>query len=600
MKSASTTPSTANAKISIGYGKRKNSALFTSLSQIGLMNAQIYNPLYDTFFKLNESNRNTTAPAQNEYLTSIKHATPLTQFSSNVICDATMVSHKENRNRNGHIFIKYIPLLNSVKYICGIYDKESDTVIPSGPNDVTHSKILDANNAAYVDALFVYLSSLSLTQLGFTHGLYYYGSFLGYKKNFTFDILDDLEELVDSEYFQTNKNGDLFTVDDYSEYINCSDDDSNNKRTPIKILGTCDETPDVIDLDLDDDLIGTPVPVSPQTSLELVYSNNNDDGVMDNASDNNIQENISLVSGNDDSDDNSNISVTDEEWDSNSDDSGFGSCNHSSIGDEEIGSNSSSISSDGEEDCVRGVIAKFPVNAVCMERCDGTFEDLMASDKTTNDVWVSALMQIIMSLIAYKKLFLLVHNDLHIGNVMWVSTSQQFLYYKYNAVYYKVPTYGRIFKIIDFGRAIYTIQGHRFCSDDFANKSDAYGQYNTEPFYNPKKPRIEPNHSFDLCRFACSVFTCMADDVCEIPEIVAQLPAFSIIADWCKDDNGNNICYKRNGVERYPGFKLYKMIARVVHNHVPEVQLERNEFKHFRVKKVSNNKIMNLDVFTPQ
>jgi hypothetical protein len=39
--------------------------------------------------------------------------------------------------------------------------------------------------------------------------------------------------------------------------------------------------------------------------------------------------------------------------------------------------------------------------------------------------------------------------------------------------------------------------------------------------------------------------------------------------------------YKGNGVDRYPDFKLYKMIARCVHNHTPQAQLERPEFKQF-------------------
>jgi hypothetical protein len=39
--------------------------------------------------------------------------------------------------------------------------------------------------------------------------------------------------------------------------------------------------------------------------------------------------------------------------------------------------------------------------------------------------------------------------------------------------------------------------------------------------------------------------------------------------------------YKNNGADRYPDFKLYKMIARCVHNHTPQKQLERPEFKAF-------------------
>jgi hypothetical protein len=34
-------------------------------------------------------------------------------------------------------------------------------------------------------------------------------------------------------------------------------------------------------------------------------------------------------------------------------------------------------------------------------------------------------------------------------------------------------------------------------------------------------------------------------------------------------------------VERYPDFKLYKMIARYVHNHTPQAQLERKEFSKY-------------------
>ena len=39
--------------------------------------------------------------------------------------------------------------------------------------------------------------------------------------------------------------------------------------------------------------------------------------------------------------------------------------------------------------------------------------------------------------------------------------------------------------------------------------------------------------------------------------------------------------YKKNGEERYPDFKLYKMIARTVHNHVPELQLKKPIFAQY-------------------
>ena len=70
------------------------------------------------------------------------------------------------------------------------------------------------------------------------------------------------------------------------------------------------------------------------------------------------------------------------------------------------------------------------------------------------------------------------------------------------------------------------------------------------------------------------------------------------MVEWCCDDNNINVLYKNNGIERYPDFKLYKMIARCVHNHTPNAQLERNEFKKFIVSKSNLPKdaiIMNID-----
>ena len=72
-----------------------------------------------------------------------------------------------------------------------------------------------------------------------------------------------------------------------------------------------------------------------------------------------------------------------------------------------------------------------------------------------------------------------------------------------------------------------------------------------------------------------------------------------IIVEWCKDDKNKNILYKKNGEERYPEFKLYKMIARNVHNHTPVRQLEREQFSQYKVskKKIKKNlsKVLDID-----
>ena len=201
-----------------------------------------------------------------------------------------------------------------------------------------------------------------------------------------------------------------------------------------------------------------------------------------------------------------------------------------------------------------------------------------------------------MILTTYQKAFSFTHNDLHTNNIMYNTTDVKYIYYKKN--YYKVPTFGRIFKIIDFGRAIYKFDGKIFCSDSFQPGADAATQYNTEPYFNDKKPRLEPNYSFDLCRLACSIFDYVIDDLDEIEDFEKCEPIVKIIYDWCLDDSGINILYKNNGVERYPDFKLYKMIARCVHNHTPQAQLERTEFKNYIVSKnkvPSDQIIINID-----
>ena len=63
------------------------------------------------------------------------------------------------------------------------------------------------------------------------------------------------------------------------------------------------------------------------------------------------------------------------------------------------------------------------------------------------------------------------------------------------------------------------------------------------------------------------------DDIDKINDPMAQL-----VHKWCKDDKGRNILYKKNGDERYPEFKLYKMIARNVHHCTPEKEIQNNLF----------------------
>ena len=234
---------------------------------------------------------------------------------------------------------------------------------------------------------------------------------------------------------------------------------------------------------------------------------------------------------------------------------------------------SSSSESDTIEE-VNVIFNKYLVQITCLEHCVDTLDTLILTNSfKSEDEWLSCLFQIIIILIVFQDTFSFTHNDLHTNNVMYVHTDKEFLSYCYRGIYYKIPTFGRIFKIIDFGRSIYKINGQICCSNSFRPSGDASTQYNCEPYFNPKKKRIDPNFSFDLCRLACSIWDNIGNR--------QKTGVSKIIDEWCRDDKGINVLYKTNGEERYPNFKLYKMIARTVHNHTPHNQLQRPEFSKF-------------------
>jgi hypothetical protein len=255
--------------------------------------------------------------------------------------------------------------------------------------------------------------------------------------------------------------------------------------------------------------------------------------------------------------------------------------------DEESYSSSEDVSSELSESEAYAYIENFPANLIFLEKCDGTLDSLFMNQEIDEETGAACLMQVIMSLIALQKAFQFTHNDLHTNNIMYVNTDIEFLYYKYDNRFYRVPTHGKIFKIIDFGRAIYRFKNQIYCSDSFAPKGDAHSQYNTEPYFNDKKPRVEANPSFDLCRLGTSIYDFIIQDEDEPRDDFQET-----IYRWCQDDNGKNIMYRRDGEERYPGFKLYKVIARNVHAHTPQNQLVFPLFSQFVVEPMD---AMNLD-----
>ena len=566
------------------------------MEKYDFIKTQNFIPLYTKIFSLNETNYNNINLNNKWYITSVNENTDKNIYRCNLKNTDT------ERTKNKLVFFKQAPLLDPFKYLIGKYNLEDASLLSLPEINSTpaqcNSKMLETNNSAYVDGLFTFMLNQLYHDKNFVHGLEYYGSFLAIKKDFVVNIYDDLEYLNKSDYFKKNSNV-LFKVDEHNYVFEDNDEDENSttnkkKLNPIKI---CQEEVVLENEPIDDSIFEnifeesrTSQAVSEETNIVDLVDVMKHPELLQNLESG--EKNTSLVSTSTYS---SRTSHTDEDDEASSewtDDNGSGNDNTSNS---EEDTDSSSCD---EEECVNATLSEFPVQIICMEKCENTLDDLILKTDFTIPEWFSCLMQIIMMLITYQELFSFTHNDLHTNNIMYVNTDKKYLYYCYKKKYYKVPTFGRIFKIIDFGRGIYKYNGQLFCSDSFQIGNDAATQYNTEPYFNENKPRLEPNYSFDLCRLACSIFDYVVDDMSDIQQLEKCSPITRLIVEWCLDDKGMNILYKSNGEDRYPDFKLYKMIARCVHNHTPQEQLKRKEFSLFLVNKNKigqNDPIMNID-----
>ena len=158
---------------------------------------------------------------------------------------------------------------------------------------------------------------------------------------------------------------------------------------------------------------------------------------------------------------------------------------------------------------------------------------------------------------------------------MFSKTETKYLYYKINNKYFRIPTFGKIFKIIDFGRSIFTFKNKTFYNDVFSKNSEAYGQY-----YYPsqirfhkenEKNKIQANYNFDLCRLSMTILDELNKDISD--------KMMNLLNHMCTDKNGNNYC------DMPDDFSLYINISKDAVNSLPIDILENNIFKNYRVTK---------------
>jgi hypothetical protein len=244
---------------------------------------------------------------------------------------------------------------------------------------------------------------------------------------------------------------------------------------------------------------------------------------------------------------------------------------------------SSSDSDNDNDDPVHddyiAVLKKIPLQLLFIEKLEETLEDFLLSEEYDEEILLACVFQVAFALAYLQKRYQFTHNDLHINNIMFTKTETKYLYYKMNNQYFRIPTHGRIFKIIDFGRAIFTFKKKTYMNDVFSRNGEAGGQYSYphQVSFLDRGPRDKgeewtPNYHFDLCRLAMTILE-------EIPRDKTSETTLEFLRQMCRDQQNGSFCDMKDD------FNLYVSIARRARHALPLVILQDPVFKVFRIKK---------------
>lgn len=400
-----------------------------------------------------------------------------------------------------------------------------------------------AHNAAYVGSL----ACLVLSESGCQHFPKVFGVFSGIEERHTIDISDDYEDLCDRPWFSSNI-GHFFDL-------------RLRKSSEAPVL-ELQETTEVIDLGIED--IDAP-DVPPSTAIPPSEDYDADNEQLEEEEDEDGESSCSTDYIFEIHSCSSRSSDEDDEDDDEDNGGGF------------------TEEAENPEPFAHAIFKDCPVQVTVMEACAGTLYQLFRENPETPKrcAWIG---QIIFALAFAQRTFGLCHNDLHVMNVMYVPTETEYFYYNAGGKMYRLPTFGKLIKIIDFDRATYSVklpkmrESKFFMSDQFQQDEEAGGQYNVEPFYNSKYSEIKPNPSFDLVRLATSMFwDCFPNGPCEEYE---NNPIFKMFMTWLILPDGQSILFRDPHAgdfsERYRGFHLYKAIAKYCRDTaVPRKQIDK-------------------------
>lgn len=478
-------------------------------------------------------------------------------------CELTLEANTQESGQGVRItqgFRKITHLLDPVRWLQGKYSLPRNNALPwhSDTWGSAWSKLQDPMNQAYVEALACYALG-KLAENDYTpHFHAFYGAFCAQADTYAYNITDSYVSYRHCRWFWTSQEKNMFRIG-LEEPV--PEDIRQALLTPPEDIDSSDDESATENSQTSDDEIET---LSAPSSVKS--------GRMG-----------SLASA---------------------EDADFGKASDSEGGSE---SDSDDNSEESEELTIFAEIKNFHVMVLFTEASEGTMDDLLDDYEAVGakpgspeweTMWKAWIFQIIAALSIAQSILGFAHNDLHSNNIVWVQTDKKYLYYSTrDGQHWALPTFGRIFRIIDFGRAIFHIHQKVIFSDDFRAGNDAAEQFNFGELYDSDNgPEVLPNASFDLSRFAVSIFESLfpqtpaikdhgailsSEPGLTIRETVSDL--YNLVWSWLLCDDGRNVLMEPDGKERYPDFDLYKVIAAHVHNAVPQDQIRKPVFDMFRV-----------------
>jgi hypothetical protein len=542
------------------------SSLFSSLREkCGLNHIQYYSPYFRSITKnindnsilktkYNISNINTNIKYFNEETDIKKTINKLIQINHfdeiNNIYELS-VNLNNNTETTSDIICKVSPIINPVILF-------NDDVNPSDLQDiyetnkipeVISSEINAENNFAYVESFILYnLSNLTNNNLTpmFPN---YYGSINGIAKHYYFNITEYLDDIYGTNRFDKVKN--LFKILYFTE----DDEYNNSDLESINFNNSVRETPINSDSSLSD--------IEEINNLEEKNNSENFFNMIEGKLNNNqitkiknaipmddLFNDLEFVQSNSSEEDNNPIDL-------------FPELDLNNIPEED------SFSPNNKNMFI--CLQNYPVNYCFMEKCSYTLESYLEDEMyhLKNEEWYAIFFQLAYGLAVANKLFNFVHSDLHECNVMFTETEEEFIYYTINDKIYRIPTYGKIVKIIDFARSALKFGNKWILSNHYNENKEAYGIYDIpdENGQYTDEDDIKPNPSFDLVRF----FTTISQYVEDNNEDV-----YNFIYKWSYDDDK-----ERNMIDEENEFELYVDIAHNCHNTEPIEFLKDKEFTRF-------------------